>query len=377
MKKPFYQLQQKQDLIRQFTPNWFTVTMGTGVAALVLAELPFANGALWQIGAAVWHFNIGLFAVFSALYALRWLLYPDEARQIFSHPAMSLFLGAIPMGLATILNGLLKFGAVLYGDIAVQIAQLLWYADAALALLIAWCVPFFMYSRQRHELKSMTAVWLLPIVACEVAAASGGLLLGHMDAGPHAAGILLGSYVLWGISVLPAFAVLTILMLRLALHQLPPKEMAISSWLALGPVGTGALALLALGQHAPQVLAAIRLQALGELFQHAGIFAALLLLGFGLWWLGIAVLSTLSQLKGLPFNLGWWGLTFPLGVFTLAMLNLGQQLQIGFFCSAAYALGAVLIGLWLMVAYQTAKGCYRGSLFFSPCLKAYLEQRSS
>ncbi|MBL8321138.1 MAG: C4-dicarboxylate ABC transporter, partial [Acinetobacter sp.] len=83
------------------------------------------------------------------------------------------------------------------------------------------------------------------------------------------------------------------------------------------------------------------------------------------------------QLKGLPFNLGWWGLTFPLGVFTLAMLNLGQQLQIGFFCSAAYALGAVLIGLWLMVAYQTAKGCYRGSLFFSPCLKAYLEQRGS
>lgn len=282
MKKPFYQLQQKQDLIRQFTPNWFTVTMGTGVAALVLAELPFAHGALWQIGAAVWQFNIGLFAAFSILYALRWMLYPDEARQIFSHPVMSLFLGAIPMGLATILNGFLKFGAVLYGDIAVQIAQLLWYADAALALLIAWCVPFFMYSRQQHELKSMTAVWLLPIVACEVAAASGGLLLGHMDASLHAAGILLGSYVLWGISVLPAFAVLTILMLRLALHQLPPKEMAISSWLALGPVGTGALALLALGQHAPQVLAAIGLQALGELFQHAGIFAALACGGWAL-----------------------------------------------------------------------------------------------
>ncbi len=169
MKKPFYQLQQKQDLIRQFTPNWFTVTMGTGVAALVLAELPFAHGALWQIGAAVWQFNIGLFAAFSILYALRWMLYPDEARQIFSHPVMSLFLGAIPMGLATILNGFLKFGAALYGDIAVQIAQLLWYADAALALLMAWCVPFFMYSRQQHELKCMTAVlvWVSVSFMCQ------------------------------------------------------------------------------------------------------------------------------------------------------------------------------------------------------------------
>ena len=44
----------------------------------------------------------------------------------------------------------------------------------------------------------MTAVWLLPIVACEVAASGGGLLLGHLAADTHAVAILLGSYVLWG-----------------------------------------------------------------------------------------------------------------------------------------------------------------------------------
>lgn len=374
MKKPFNQLQHKRDIIRQFTPNWFTVTMGTGVAALIIAELPFAHELLWQLGAFLWQINIALFTVFSMLYFLRWMLYPAEARQIFSHPAMSLFLGAIPMGLATILNGFLKFGTALYGDTAVQIAQWLWYADVILAVLMAWCVPFLMYSRQQHELKSMTAVWLLPIVACEVAAASGGLLLGHLEAGPHALGILLGSYVLWGISVLPAFAVLTVLMLRLALHQLPPQDMAVSSWLALGPIGTGALALLLLGAQAPHLLAALNLQALGELFQHAGIMAALILLGFGAWWLGIAVLTTLFHMKNMPFNLGWWGLTFPLGVFTLAVLNLGQQMQINMFCHIAYGLAVILLGLWSMVAYQTVKGCYGGQLFFSPCLKAYLEK---
>ncbi|CAM4146950.1 TDT family transporter [Acinetobacter pragensis] len=374
MKKPFNQLQHKRDIIRQFTPNWFTVTMGTGVAALIIAELPFAHELLWQLGAFLWQINIALFTVFSLLYFLRWMLYPAEARQIFSHPAMSLFLGAIPMGLATILNGFLKFGTALYGDTAVQIAQWLWYADVILAVLMAWCVPFLMYSRQQHELKSMTAVWLLPIVACEVAAASGGLLLGHLEAGLHALGILLGSYVLWGISVLPAFAVLTVLMLRLALHQLPPQDMAVSSWLALGPIGTGALALLLLGAQAPHLLAALNLQALGELFQHAGIMAALILLGFGAWWLGIAVLTTLFHMKNMPFNLGWWGLTFPLGVFTLAVLNLGQQMQIHMLCHIAYGLAVILLGLWSMVAYQTVKGCYGGQLFFSPCLKAYLEK---
>ena len=33
MQKPFTQLGQRQNLIRQFTPNWFTVSMGTGVVA--------------------------------------------------------------------------------------------------------------------------------------------------------------------------------------------------------------------------------------------------------------------------------------------------------------------------------------------------------
>jgi tellurite resistance protein TehA-like permease len=41
------------------------------------------------------------------LYGLRWAFYPHEAKQIFQHPSMSLFLGTIPMALATILNGFL------------------------------------------------------------------------------------------------------------------------------------------------------------------------------------------------------------------------------------------------------------------------------
>ena len=376
MKKPFYQLEQMTHLIRHFTPNWFTVTMGTGVVALILPELPFAHSLMAHLAVLLWQFNIALFLMFSLLYVLRWIIYPTEAKQIFSHASMSLFLGAIPMALATIINGYLKFGIHLYGDWVVPFAQLLWYIDVLLAVSIAWIVPFYMYNRQQHELQSMTAVWLLPIVACEVAAATGGLLLPHIAVGQQALGILLGGYVLWGISVLPAFAILTILMLRLALHKLPSKELAISSWLALGPIGTGALALLILGAQAPQVLAVIDQQSLGVFCQQAGIVVSLILMGFGLWWLGIALLTTLKHAKtALPFNLGWWGLTFPLGVFTLAVLNLAQQLHVSFIQSIGYALAVILIMLWLVVVTKTAQGFYRGSLFFSPCLKSYLEQQ--
>lgn len=376
MQKPFTQLGQRHNIIRQFTPNWFTVSMGTGVVALIVSEFPMLKALTWQLGTGLWYFNILLFVLFSVLYGLRWAFYPHEAKQIFQHPSMSLFLGTIPMALATILNGFLKYGQPIYGDTAVQIAQMLWYADVVLALLVAWAVPFAMYRHQEHALQQMTAVWLLPIVACEVAASSGGLLLGHLAADTHAVAILLGSYVLWGVSVLPAFAILTILMLRLVLHKLPEKELAVSSWLALGPIGTAALALLVLGHQAPMLMASLGLAQLGQLFQQAGILASLILLGFGLWWLGIAVLTTLHHAKqDLPFNLGWWGLTFPLGVYTLAILTLAQQLNLAFLYAVGYAFAAILMLLWSLVATKTAHGFYQGHLFFSPCLKTYLEQQ--
>ena len=376
MQKPFTQLGQRHKIIRQFTPNWFTVSMGTGVVALIVSEFPMLKALTWQLGTGLWYFNILLFVLFSVLYGLRWAFYPHEAKQIFQHPSMSLFLGTIPMALATILNGFLKYGQPIYGDTAVQIAQTLWYADVVLALLVAWAVPFAMYRHQEHALQQMTAVWLLPIVACEVAASSGGLLLGHLAADTHAVAILLGSYVLWGVSVLPAFAILTILMLRLVLHKLPEKELAVSSWLALGPIGTAALALLVLGHQAPTLMASLGLVQLGQFFQQAGTLASLILLGFGLWWLGIAVLTTLHHAKqDLPFNLGWWGLTFPLGVYTLAILTLAQQLNLAFLYAVGYAFAAILMLLWSLVATKTAQGFYQGHLFFSPCLKTYLEQQ--
>lgn len=376
MQKPFTQLGQRHNIIRQFTPNWFTVSMGTGVVALIVSEFPMLKALTWQLGTGLWYFNILLFVLFTVLYGLRWAFYPHEAKQIFQHPSMSLFLGTIPMALATILNGFLKYCQPIYGDTAVQIAQTLWYADVVLALLVAWAVPFAMYRHQEHALQQMTAVWLLPIVACEVAASSGGLLLGHLAADTYAVAILLGSYVLWGVSVLPAFAILTILMLRLVLHKLPEKELAVSSWLALGPIGTAALALLVLGHQAPTLMASLGLAQLGQLFQQAGILASLILLGFGLWWLGIAVLTTLHHAKQeLPFNLGWWGLTFPLGVYTLAILTLAQQLNLAFLYAVGYAFAAILMLLWSLVATKTAHGFYQGHLFFSPCLKTYLEQQ--
>jgi tellurite resistance protein TehA-like permease len=249
---------------------------------------------------------------FYRLYAMRWGFFFDDARRIFWEPVLSMFLGAIPMGLATIINGLVTFDG---GKLAVSIAYALWWGDVTMSIACGLLVPFLMFTIQDHSMERMTAVWLLPIVAAEVAAVSGALLVPHLWAS-DAFIVLILSYALWAFSVPLAMSILVILLLRLALFKLPDEDMAASGCLALGPIGTGALGLLLLGGDAPTVFAVSGLSGVGEVAFGLGIVGGTMLWGYGLWWLLLAILKTWCYLRGgMPFNLGCWGFTFPLEHF--------------------------------------------------------------
>lgn len=367
--RPLASLQSPREIVRQFTPNWFAATMGTGILALALNQLPVPIPGVKIVAEALWVFNIGLFALFTVLYAARWIFFFDGARRIFGHSVVSMFFGCIPMGLATIINGLMAFGLARWGEGVVPVAEALWWIDVALAVACGIGIPFMMFTRQEHAIDQMTAVWLLPVVAAEVAAVTGGLIAPHL-ADPNAAlSVLVVSYGLWALSVPLAMSILVILVLRMAIHKLPHAGMAASSWLSLGPIGTGALGMLVLGQAAPAIFTAAGLGQYGDAARGIGLIGGLLLWAYGLWWAAMAVLITLRYLRqGLPFNLGWWGYTFPLGIFSVATLKLGTLLPIPAFNLFGMALVAALLVLWLIVGARTVRGAWRGDLFVAPCL---------
>lgn len=367
--RPLSHLQHPREVIRQFTPNWFAATMGTGVLALALAQLPVSIPGLHAFAEGLWMFNIFLFLLFGGLYAARWAFFFDEARRIFGHSTVSMFFGTIPMGLATIINGFLLFGLPRWGEGVVHLAEVLWWLDVAMSLACGILIPYMMFTRQEHSIDQMTAVWLLPVVAAEVAAASGGLLAPHLTDAHSQLVVLVTSYVLWAFSLPVAFSILTILLLRMALHKLPHENMAASSWLALGPIGTGALGMLLLGSDAPAIFAANGLPGIGEVAAGLGLVAGITLWGFGLWWMLMAVLITLRYMRaGIPFNLGWWGFTFPLGVYSLATLKLASTLNLSFFSLFGSVLVVALAIMWLIVSKRTVQGAWRGELFVSPCI---------
>ncbi len=344
------------NFVKNFTPNWYATTMGTGITAICLNTLTPFFAWLSPIATGLWLLNIMLFLFFTLVLLCQSILHPEAWWRLLHHPTQAMFLGCIPMGLMTIVNGFVLFGGLFFGAFAIHIASLLWWLDTFLSILSVLVVPYCMFTRQQHALESMTAVWLLPFVACEVAAAGGGLLLPHLSA-ESVISVLLFSLVLWSISVSLALSILVIFFHRLCIHKFPPKELAASIWLPLGPTGTGSLAMLLLGQNSLTLSAPSSepMMHLLALLPGVGLLAGILLWALASWWFMIACVATVYYLvQGqLQFNLGFWAYTFPLGVYTMATVNLGIQTDLLFFHIFGRILVIALSLIWLSIFART------------------------
>lgn len=184
----------------------------------------------------------------------------------------------------------------------------------------------------------MTAVWLLPIVAPIVASASAGIVASVLPNPQHALWTIIISYILWGTGVPLAMVVLAIYFQRLTIYALPPREVIVSVFLPLGPLGQGGFAIMQLGKVAMEVFPLTNTLLLGpaiagvnagQILYVLGWMVATIMWGFGLVWMFFAAASiTRSRF---PFNMGWWGFTFPLGVFATSTTQMAKELPSLFF----------------------------------------------
>ncbi len=66
--------------------------------------------------------------------------------------------------------------------------------------------------------------------------------------------------------------------------------------------------------------------------------------------------------------MGWWGFTFPLGVYSVSTILIGEELPSLFFRVLGTIFGTAVIILWMLLAVRTGKGAWNGHLFNAPCL---------
>jgi tellurite resistance protein TehA-like permease len=90
--------------------------------------------------------------------------------------------------------------------------------------------------------------------------------------------------------------------------------------------------------------------------------------GFGAWSLLVALVLLGRYLRrgGVPYGVGWWAFTFPLGALTLATSSLANAWKLPIVSDIALGLLVGLVVLWLIVTAGTAGSVATGGAWVRP-----------
>ena len=362
---------QSLEILKYFDPGWFAMTMGTGGTALVIGQIPLEGlEGLKYIGLGMWLFNCALFTTVLTLFTLRFVVYPEQFLPFMKHPVKPFLLGCMPMGMVTCINGIVNYGPLIFdAQTGYRAAEVLFWINTVLSIAVLVLVPFFMFTKHAHSMESMTAVWLLPIVACEVAGTCGALVASKLPV-EDTVSMTMASLMNWAFSVPIALGILVILFLRLALHKLPPSGMGVTCMLALGPLGTGSLTIQLVGDQLTKivehkVVTAEGFVHLGQIAQGVGVGMGVIFWTMCTWWAIIALFtaSYIALTSELPFNQGWWGFTFPVAVYTLSTNHLYNETELEVFRVFGVGLSTFLAIMYFWVFSLTLRDVISGRVF--------------
>ena len=214
------------------------------------------------------------------------------ARGHVHNPQMAHFYGAAPMALLTVGSGALLTGKDLIGErIAVDLAWVLWTTGTIGGLFTAATIPFLMFTQLNVEPDAAFGGWLMPVVPPMVSAASGALLIPHMAAGTGRTTMLYGCYAMFGLSLVAALIIISMIWSRLALYGTSGTTRVPTLWIVLGPLGQGITAAGLLGANA-------KLAVPPELASGMNVFAVLFgvpVWGFAVLWIVLATELTVAH----------------------------------------------------------------------------------
>jgi C4-dicarboxylate transporter/malic acid transport protein len=350
--------------LRGFHPGWYGAVMGTAIVGIIAYQDP---GQIAGLASLAHGFGVAMVVLSAALavllgipYVARWIQHPDAARKDLASPVAGALYGTFPGGILVLAVGIATIGPSIGAprDVAWTVAIL-----AALGMLLAFAVSvlfahlLFVGHPVGPELAN--GAWFIPPVVNIVVPLTLLPLMPHVGR-EDAAALLFGAYAFWGMGFVLFVLVASLLYDRLIFHPLPAASLAPSLWIGLGPIGVGSLVLL----RAAQAGAALW-GPMAPVIAQLSSLAAAAMWGFGLWWLATAILLLAAYLRrgDLPYGLGWWGFTFPLGAYTASTLALARSWHLGFLEAIAVGLFALLLAFWLVVSAGTLRAVASGEVW--------------
>lgn len=295
---------------------YFALVMATGIVSISSYFLNFI-----LLSKLLFYFNITAYLFMNLLYILRIILYPKKFMSDATDHAKS-------PGLLTFVAGTSVLGSqfiIIAGNYVV--ASILFYMGCAAWLLLIYTVfTVFTVKKQKPPInEAISGVWLLIIVSTQSVSVLASQLTEYLPFDKELVSFFALSMFLTGCMFY--IIIITLIVYRMSFFEMRAEEFAPAYWINMGAVAISTLAGSLLILNAPQW------SFINEILPFLKGFT-LFFWAIGSWWIPLIVILGIWRhiFKQLPlkYHPQYWGMIFPMGMYTACTIKLSQALELQF-----------------------------------------------
>lgn len=319
--------------------------------------VPFGFHGLYAMGVVFFLANIVFYIAIWAMILTRFILFPYMFRASFTHPTESLFVPAFAVSFGTILITIVEYGFGRVGSWLTRAVLVLFWLDAALAVILSITIYLILWSTQSFTIARMTPIWIFPAYPLLIIGPHAANLSAQLPNTGEALRVIVGGFTIQGIGFLVSLTIYSAFVYRLMTQKLPAEPLRPGMFVSVGPSAFTVSGTIGMAANLQRVLVTppgktfmdVPGTLAAQVLKLVANWASLWLWGLAWWFFFISLLSNLVCLREkhrMPFAMTWFSFIFPQTALTTATFRIAEAFDV----QAIRIIGCVMTGL-LIVAW--------------------------